>query len=60
MRADGGNSSFSQNDDQIGPADLGQAVGDDKGRPAAGGIGNGALDAVFSSRVDGRGRVVQD
>ena len=51
MCADGGDPAFAQHDDQVCPADLGQAMCDDKCCPAAGSIGDGALDLVFGGRV---------
>ena len=38
---------FAKDDDQVCPADLRQAVGNNEGCPAAGCIGDGALDPVF-------------
>ena len=60
MVADGGDAAFAQDHDQVGPADLGEAVGDDERSPAASGGGDGALDLVFGGRVDGAGRVIKD
>ena len=60
MRADGGDLAFAQHDDQICPADLRQAMRDDKGRPPAGRVGDGALDLVLGRRVDRGGGIIQD
>ena len=60
MRADGGDPAFAQDDDQICPADLRQAVRDDEGRASAGGVGDGALDLVLGGGVDGGGGIIQD
>src|SRR5512141_158445 len=60
MVADGGDLAFAHDDDQVGPADLAQAVGDDDGGAPFGSHRNGALDFVFGGAVDGAGRVIQD
>ena len=51
---------LAQDDDQVRPADLRQAVGDDEGGASPRGGGDGALDLVFGGAVDGAGRIVQD
>ena len=55
MRADGGDLAFAHDDDQVSPADLRQAMRDDEGRASACGVGDGALDLIFGSRVNCRG-----
>ncbi len=60
MRTDGGDTALAQHDDQVCPADLGQAVSDEDGRAAAGGVGDGPLDLVFGGGINGGGRVVED
>ena len=60
MCAHGGDLSFSQDDDQVCPADLRQTVRDDERRPAARCVGDGPLDLVLRGRIDRGGRVIQD
>ena len=59
MRADGGDLAFAEDDDQISPADLRQAVGDDEGRASAGGVGDGALNFVLGGGVNRGGGIIQ-
>jgi len=45
--------------DQVRPADLREAVGDDKGGSAPGSCINGALDLILGSAVDGARGIIQ-
>ena len=47
-------------DDDIRPADLRQAMGDQDGRAALRGAEDGALNLIFGGAVDRAGRVVED
>jgi len=49
-----------QDQDDIGPADRGETMGDDEGGPAAEEPAQGLLDQAFAFRVQGRGGLVQD
>ena len=59
MCTDGGNFAFAENDDEVCPADLREAVRDDKSGPSAGGVGDCALDLILGGRVDGGGGIIQ-
>ena len=52
MCADGGDFAFAENNDEVCPADLREAVRDDEGGPSAGGVGDGALNFILGGRVN--------
>ena len=60
MRAHGRDPAFAQDNDEISPADLRQAMRDDEGRSSARGVGDGALDLIFGGRVNCGGGIIQD
>ena len=59
MRTDGCDLSLAHDDDQVCPANLGEAVGNDKSRSSTRCVGYGALNLVFGSGINRRGRIVQ-
>src|SRR5512137_88923 len=60
MTAHGSDASLAQDNDQVCPADLRQAVSDDEGGASLRSGGDGTLDFVFGGAVDGGGRIVED
>ena len=60
MGADGSNAPLAQDDDEVCPANLGQAVGDQDGGTVLCGLLDGPLNAILGGTVDGAGGVVQD
>src|SRR5215212_3872530 len=60
MATDGSDPAFAQDNDQVCPADLRQAVRNDERRSSARRVGDGTLDLILSRRVNGGRGIVQD
>ena len=60
MCSNGCYAAFAEDDDEISPTDLGEAVRDDEGGASLRGGRDGALDLVFGGAVDGGGGVVKE